>query len=333
MSDREAPRVFITYAHDSPEHVDQVRHFATFLRTRIGLDVHLDKWYENRRIDWSAWAAEHLTSADFILVIASPEYRRRADGGAPPDEGRGAQFEAAIIRDNMTRNLRGVTERVLPVLFPGRSIEDIPTFLHAYSTSRYVVTEYTEAGVAGLLAAITGHGQYPMPERGEWRGGATGEPAAEQEPPRRVLLANGMPWTGQSPDVRRGPARIDGVPYDDSIILRPAAHTPAARGYVEVDLGRAYRRLTATAGVPDDATEAFQVGHFRVYLDGDPRAVHTVALGTPVTVDLNVTGILRLRLEMYRPDTGASPLMSGARMTGGRSGRLPELAWGDPAVC
>jgi hypothetical protein len=52
MSDRVAPRVFISYAHDSPEHKDQVLRFATFLRARAGLDVHFDQWYENERRDW-----------------------------------------------------------------------------------------------------------------------------------------------------------------------------------------------------------------------------------------------------------------------------------------
>src|SRR3954469_11292932 len=99
MSNNKAPRVFVTYSHDSPEHKDQVLRFGTFLRTRVGLDVRLDQWYDNNRRDWSLWAIEHLKDADYVLVIASPEYKRRADGMAAPDEGRGAQFEAAMLRD------------------------------------------------------------------------------------------------------------------------------------------------------------------------------------------------------------------------------------------
>ncbi|MGQ0837801.1 SEFIR domain-containing protein [Actinokineospora sp.] len=325
MSDREAPRVFITYAHESPEHKEQVRRFATFLREQIGLDVHFDRWYDNKRRDWSAWAIDHLTNADFILVIASPAYKRRADGTAAPDEGRGSQFEAAMIRDNLTKNLRRETERVLPVVLPGRSIEDIPTFLNGYSTTRFHVEEFTEKGVSELVAAITGHGQYPMPERGPWRDGAA--PARPQ-----VLLANGLPWLDRSSDVRSGSARIDGVHYGDSIVLRPTLFTAGARGFVEVDLGRAYRRMTSVVGVLDDAAEAFQVGHFRVYLDGSPQPESRAALGKPGTVEVDVTGALRLRLEMYRPGVVASPLLSGVLAAGGQSSRLPELAWGNPTL-
>jgi hypothetical protein len=328
MSDREVPRIFVSYAQDSPEHMEEVRELATFLRSRMGLDVHLDRWYENKRRNWSAWAARHLAEADFILVIASPGYKRRADGGAQPDEGRGAQFEAAIIRDNVTRNLREETERVLPVVLPGRSIDDIPTFLNPYSTTRFHISEYTEAGMGLLIAAITGQGQYPMPERGQWRGGIAdrnGSAAARPE----VLVANGLPWLAHSSDVRPDIARIDGLDYKASIVLRPTAFTTEARSFVEVDLGGNYRRLTSVVGVPDDAIDPFQVGHFRVHLDGSPRAELKAAMGKPGTVSVDVTGALRLRLEMYRPATSVSPLLSG---NGGRSGRLPELAWGNPTL-
>jgi hypothetical protein len=160
------PRVFVSYSHDSDGHKELVRRFATFLREQVGLDVHLDRWYDDGRRDWSVWAMEQLREADFILVIASPDYRLRADGQAPADQGRGAQFEAAIIRDNLTRNLPGETRRVLPVVLPGRSVEEIPTFLCAYSTTHYVVREFTQQGIEDLLVAFTGIPRFRLPARG-----------------------------------------------------------------------------------------------------------------------------------------------------------------------
>jgi hypothetical protein len=166
MSTDQVPRVFVSYAHDSVQHKELVRQFATFLRTRVGLDVHLDRWYDDGRRDWSVWAIEQLREADFILVIASPAYRRRADGEAPPDEGRGAQFEAAIIRDNITRNLPSATRRVLPVVLPGRSVNEIPTFLCAHSTTHYVVKDFTLDAIGELLVAFTGVPRFQLPARG-----------------------------------------------------------------------------------------------------------------------------------------------------------------------
>jgi hypothetical protein len=316
MSDHEVPRVFVSYAHDSPEHKERVRRFAEFLRTRIGLDVRLDQWDDSRRVDWSLWAAEHLGVADFILVIASPKYKRRAEGTAPPHEGRGSQYEASIIRNHLTANLREATGKILPVVLPGGSMDDIPDFLNPHSTTRFEIDEVSAAGVAGLLAAITGVGEHPLPERGRWAAGAGGTAASAP-----ALLAKDLTWSDSSPHVRRGSAWIGGVHYEDSIVLRPRPVAGPVRGFVEVDLKGAYDRMTAVAGVLDDANEPFQVGHFSVYLDGSLHQEAKVSLGKPAAVDLDVAGVAKVRLEMYRP---APP--------GGRAGRTPELAWGDPAL-
>ncbi|QFU87533.1 SEFIR domain-containing protein [Amycolatopsis sp. YIM 10] len=323
MSGQEAPRLFVTYAHDSPEHKERVERFARFLRVRVGLDVHLDQWYDNLRRDWSAWAVEQLNEADFVVVIASPDYKRRADGAAAPHDGRGSQFETAMLRNELTKDLRAATERILPVVLHGRSADEIPTFLNAYSTTRFHVDSFTDEGVAELLAAITGQGPHPMPERGEWRGGAAAFG-------HRVLLANGLPWLAGSAHVRSATAHINGVAYADSVVLRPISGEVEPLGFVELDLGAEYRRLTAVVGVLDDADEPFQVGHFRIYLDGSQHQEYRAAFGQPVAVDVDVTGALKLRLEMSRPGAGASPAHSPRNTF--RPGRPPELAWGNPSL-
>ncbi|WP_093628588.1 SEFIR domain-containing protein [Streptomyces sp. 3213.3] len=49
-------RVFISYAHDDDEHVDQVREFWRFLRANgIDLDAMLDLPAGEVRQDWSLW--------------------------------------------------------------------------------------------------------------------------------------------------------------------------------------------------------------------------------------------------------------------------------------
>ena len=324
MPNRVAPWVFISYAHDTPAHKRDVLQLAEFLRARIGLDVHLDRWYDDLRRDWSIWATEQLTKADFVLIIASPGYRRRAEGTARPDEGRGGQFEAAIIRDLLTRNLAAQTLRMLPVVLPGRSVDDIPAFLSPYSTTRFHVDELTEAGVADLLGAITGRGPTPMPSRGEWRGGAVDDSAQQQS-----LLA-ALPWRVRSPGAHRGVALIEGVRYDESIVVRRPAS--AGRCFVEVDLGRNHRLLETVVGVLDDAVEPFQAGCFRLCLDGRPQLEIRATRGNPRELEVDVTGVRRLLLEMWRPAPGATPVGPRSRVRDRVSGRLPELAWGNPIL-
>ncbi|WP_181771599.1 SEFIR domain-containing protein [Amycolatopsis pittospori] len=309
MADNEAPKVFVTYAHDSPEHKDRVRRFAEFLHGQIGLDVHLDQWDDHDRRDWSSWALDHLDTANFVVVIASPDYKRRAEGKVAHDEGRGSQFEAARIRDRMTDNLGREIKRILPVVFPQQSVEDIPNFLNPYSTTRYPVETFTEEGVADLLTAITGRARHQRPERGEWRGGAAGG-----YQPRRTPVTR-LDWQACSSLLRAEGARIGGVHYADSIVLK----APERLGFVEVDLGMAYRRLTAVVGVLDDADETFQVGHFRFLLDGKPSPETKVGMGKPARIEVDVSGVLKLRLEMYRPGTTDHRWW-------------PELAWADPTL-
>ncbi len=327
MTERKAPRVFITYSHDTQAHKNQVREFATFLRREIGLDVHLDQWYDSRRLDWSAWAIDHLTNADFILVIASPEYKRRADGAAPPNEGRGAQFETAMIRDNLTKNLREETARVLPVVLPGRSVDEIPVFLNAHSTTHYRIAEFTEAGIASLLAAITGDGQYPLPAIGDF----AGSPYLRDAPPRgRTVSLASLPWLSVSANLWSCSAKIDKQHYGDSIVLWPPLFSPT-KGFVEFYLGREYRRLTSVVGVVDDAAGAGQVGYFWMVLDGTSQPQVVASLGRPGRVDVDVTGVKRLRLEVHQEDAVASPPPSDV-FTSGTSFQPPELAWGSPTL-
>ncbi|MEU5692878.1 SEFIR domain-containing protein [Actinosynnema sp. NPDC020468] len=319
------PRLFVSYSHDSPDHTSLVRTFAHFLRAEVGLDVHLDQWYDDVRRDWSLWAVEHLRKADFILVVASPGYRSRADGEAPPDVGRGAQFEAAIIRDDLTRDLRRATERVLPVVLPGRSVEDIPTFLTAYAATRYHVPEFTRAGVESLLDAITGRGAHPLPERGEWLGHRVERAVPAFPTQRTVLLASSLSLLTRSPDVSIGRATMDDHHLGDSVLLRPSLVTGHVAGFVEFDLGRAYRRLRSVVGVPDDAAETALVGRFRVLLDGEPQPEVRAGFGRSAVVDVDVTDVRRLRLEMDRPSDGGPPRPWRARPP-------TELAWGDPTL-
>ena len=148
------PRVFISYAHDSTLHQEAVRDLWVLLRS-LGVDAKLDLPAAERRQDWPLWMHEQVREADYVLVIASPAYRQRAEGDAPPGEGRGVQFEAALIREELYRDRKVGITRFLPVLLPGRSAEEIPAFLGPVSATFYRILELTPAGVERLLRVLT----------------------------------------------------------------------------------------------------------------------------------------------------------------------------------
>ena len=229
-------RIFISYAYDSDEHREAVRRLWVFLR-RCGLDAQLDLEATAARQDWSIWMTEQIDGADYVLVVASPAYRRRAEGGAAPDDGRGVQFEAALLRDRLFADRARWLPKILPVLLPGRSIEEIPGFLQPYAASRYEVREFTVAGAEELLRVLTGQPRNPAPGLG----------AVPYLPPE------------------------GGAPEAVGAALRGLRQ----RVTVEVHLqaGRLVTRTELAGGVLGERTAVVPVGIEDVWqeLDGDPR--------------------------------------------------------------
>lgn len=145
--------MFVTYTHETTAHFEMVRRLSEFLRDR-GIDVVLDQWADVGRLNWAEWAERELPAADFVLVIASPEYRRRVQPGAPAGEGWGARYEAKLLRELLTAEPGRWEPRVLPVVLPGRNLREIPLFLLPHSATHYQVTALTEQGTESLLRAL-----------------------------------------------------------------------------------------------------------------------------------------------------------------------------------
>lgn len=188
-----SPRVFISYAHESTEHEDQVSLLGTLLR-ELGIDARVDSWDMHERQDWSQWAIEQLDNADFVLAIASPRFRDRADGRAPSDEGRGSQFEGAMLRNLMTRDRATWLKRILPVLLPGMGPDDIPEFLSPYSATYYPVDDLTPDGIMELRRTLLRQPAHPIPPLG------TAQPLPPEQP-RRPMMSRPGRRDGQSINV------------------------------------------------------------------------------------------------------------------------------------
>lgn len=156
---------FVTYAHDDEPHQTAVLTLAELL-VRNGIDVGLDLWSDEVRRDWGAWATEEITNADFVIVVASPGYRHAGDGLASGGR-HGVQAEAATIRDLLHRDRRSWIPKLLPVVLPGRDVDDIPLFLQPRCADHYVIAELTEAGVEDLLRTLTRQPRRVRPPLGD----------------------------------------------------------------------------------------------------------------------------------------------------------------------
>jgi SAM-dependent methyltransferase len=147
-------RVFISYAHDNAAHEDKVRRLCDALR-RQGIDARIDLPAAAQRQDWPLWMLEEFMAAHYVLVTASPEYKRRAEGRAPPGQGLGVQWEAFLIRNEVYSHPQTALRRYFPVVLPGCAVDDIPLWLGPQSTTHYSLTGYTKEATSELVHALT----------------------------------------------------------------------------------------------------------------------------------------------------------------------------------
>lgn len=148
------PRVFFSYAHESDEHRNQVLALAHFL-TSQGIVVDLDQWAGPDRQDWGAWALRHIETADFVVVVASPDMRTAGDGHAAGTVRRGLQYEMAAVRDLLQKDRPTWIRKLLPVVLPGRTVDDIPLFMQPYAADHYTLETIDDAGTEYLMRALT----------------------------------------------------------------------------------------------------------------------------------------------------------------------------------
>lgn len=217
-------RVFVCYAHENAEHKAAVHDLDDFLHSQ-GIDVVLDRWAEGERQDWDLWMRQKIPASDFVLVIASKTVRLVADGPVVAD-GRGLRPELDLLRDLHREG--DWWRRILPVILPGGSIDDIPSFLSPRNRDHYPVASFTVAGATSLLRVLTGQRVRPRPApgppvmlppelAGHWTVSARGTDRSPEEfwftgrrlalsqidefvRPRRagLLVVTGMPGAGKS---------------------------------------------------------------------------------------------------------------------------------------
>lgn len=221
-----APRVFVSYAHDSETHMNHVREFATFLRSQ-GIDAELDRWDNQDRRDWLAWAIAEMRAADFVLVIASPMLARMGDGSAPSNRHRGIQAETALLRELLHSDRAVWFRKVLPVVLPGGDLSGVPLFLQPHSASHYFVREFSAAGADQLLRTLGGDPEHPSPPLG---GAALSEPPAESsaQPPVFTLVDALL----EVPSVAEDDSRRVLLGQLRAEIRNSIAHHPRARMHV-----------------------------------------------------------------------------------------------------
>ena len=153
-------KVFILYRRSSPEQAESIRRLWRMLRGN-GIDARLDPT-PDESADPILWLQRELAEADFILIVGSPDLGTRdqvAEGGPTPD------WEE-LVEEALRASSRHQHARVLPVLLPGGSRDDLPGYIGDISDTYYPIRDFTVSGAEALLRVLTGQPAETVPALG-----------------------------------------------------------------------------------------------------------------------------------------------------------------------
>ena len=157
-------KVFISYANrpNSQENKD-VLSLASRLRGD-GIDCELDQYVNGTPAHgWIHWMEQHLTNADFILVVWSKDYLARYNFESEPSEGLGVKWESQTIRGVVYH--ADHDSKLIPVLFNKTDKAFIPP---RYVGSAHYDVSATD-GYERLYRHLTNQPQVKKPPIGELR--------------------------------------------------------------------------------------------------------------------------------------------------------------------
>ena len=124
MTQQPAPRVFISYSHDTAEHQERVLGLADQLRAD-GIDAEVDQYNAAPAEGWPLWCERQIEAADVVLMVCTETYHRRVSGDEERGKGLGVVCEARIIRQ-LLYDAGVASDKFVPVLFSDASPEQIP---------------------------------------------------------------------------------------------------------------------------------------------------------------------------------------------------------------
>ena len=147
------PKVFISFAHESDEHDSRVLALANRLR-EYGIDAvtYLTVLFPPE--GWALWMEKQIKEADFVLMVCTETYRRRAEGEEEPGKGGGVKWESLLIR-NLLHQAGGVNAKFIPVLFDPADAKHIPLRFYDYTHFTIQKPDLSEKGYENLYRVLT----------------------------------------------------------------------------------------------------------------------------------------------------------------------------------
>ena len=144
------PRVFISYTHDTQEHMDRVWDLSEKLRLD-GVDCRIDQHEESPAEGWPRWCRNQVQESQFVLIGCTETYQRRYEGKEEAGKGLGGQWEGFVITQELYE-AEAKNTKFIPIVFSSVDSEYIPIELRA--ATRYELS--TPEGYDKLFRRATG---------------------------------------------------------------------------------------------------------------------------------------------------------------------------------
>lgn len=138
----------------------------------------------------------------------------------------------------------------------------------------------------------------------------SGTPSPDADGPYSLSQLN---WVDSEDAWEWGRAEMDGEVHNNALVTE--AGCSVCDHWVEYNLSRSWGTFDATVGLDDNSRSGKNMT-FTVYADGERVATETVTLGETVDIEADVSGALRLRLEVESDDTDLVAVWAAPTLVG-----------------
>jgi hypothetical protein len=155
--------IFISYSHDSVEHVKTVLELSNKLRSE-GIDCVLDQYEVSPPEGWPRWMDKEIKKAKYVLMICTENYYKRVMDEEPEDVGMGIKWEGHLIYQHIY-NAGSQNTKFIPILLSSNDKKNIPTPLQG--ATYYTVDD--QEGYDDLYYRLSGQPKVEKPPLGKRR--------------------------------------------------------------------------------------------------------------------------------------------------------------------
>lgn len=210
--------VFISYSHDSIEHVQLVLELSNRLRSE-GVDCILDQYETSPPEGWPRWMDKRIRDSKYVVLICTEPYFLRVMGEEREDRGLGVRWEGNLIYQHFY-NAGTLNHRFIPVVFRSDHLRFIPTPLQG--ATHYVLTD--SHGYDDLYLRLTDQPKVEKPKLGKRRPLPTrpvkNNPAMFLSMPIDVDLWNTAKWRATFFSYQPGMPPVLGLAFRDESAAR-----------------------------------------------------------------------------------------------------------------